>query len=388
MNSLRFIDRRAGYSLGALGLLLGMVTPAVFPAFASAYTVLSGRSIQMSSATASATGVTYKLTFTPSIAISSGGGFIVDFCDSSPILGGSCTTTPPAGMSTTSAVLGTVSSAGTLTNSTNGRLKFTASATIPASADSYEFTTITNPSAVGTFYARVYTYADATALGNYSSITSIGSPQDAGGVAMSTVNAIGVSATVMETMTFCTAPSTWTPATNCSGASAPSLVLGTGSPAALGTTTQTAGAFAELSTNASSGAVVNMKNSNNCGGLRRVSAGAATCDIAPTNTSTSLAAGGQGLFGLNVGTANTSLTGASGTLTALAPYSTTNQYGMTYSGSINTGVSSVYGDPIFNSGGNPVSNVYLPLTFAANASNVTPAGVYSAQMDMIATGTF
>jgi hypothetical protein len=231
----------------------------------------------------------------------------------------------------------------------------------------------------------VYTYANTTDLSGNTGPTVYGTPQDAGGVAMSTTNDIGVSATVMESMTFCTAAAT--PAANCVGASAPSLVLGSGSPVALGTTTSTATAYAELSTNASAGAVVNMKNSNDCGGLRRVLAGATACDIAATNTANALA-DGAGMFGLNVGAADTSLTGATGTLTALAPYSTPSQYGMTYSGTTGSGVSSVYGDPIFNSGGAPVSNVFVPLTFAANASNVTPAGVYSANMNLIATGTF
>lgn len=382
MKSLRFIDRRVGFSFGAILMMLGMIMPAALPTFASAASLLTGRSIQMSNSTASASAVTYKLTFTPSVAITTGGGFYVDFCAESPIIGSSTCTVPTA-MTTTTAVLGTVSSAGSLTATTNGRLKFTGSATIPAASDSYEFTTITNTSTVGTFYARVYTYTSAN-LASYTNPGSIGTAQDAGGIALSATNAIGIAATVQETMTFCT--TTATPTANCANSAALNLTLGTGTPSVLGTTTQTAGGYMELSTNAVSGAQVTMTNSNNCGGLRRVTAGASTCDIAPTNTSNALT-GGDGKFGLNVGASATVGGTGSGSVTALAPYSTTNQYGMTYTG-VGTGVSSTYGDPIANTASNPSSNAYAPITFAANASNTTPAGYYQATMNLVATGTF
>ena len=68
MKSVRFFDRRAGYSLGAIGLLLGMVLPGVFPAFASAAN-LTSRSITLSNSSAGAASVSYELKATTTAAM-------------------------------------------------------------------------------------------------------------------------------------------------------------------------------------------------------------------------------------------------------------------------------------------------------------------------------
>jgi hypothetical protein len=332
----------------------------------------------MSSSTKAAAAVDYKLSFTPSNTTTGTGGLMIDFCSESPIIGSS-TCTAPSGLNVGSAT----ASVGTITPTTSHiKLVTTLTAATPFTVT---FSGVHNPTAAGTFYARITTYNDTTAFATYTGVGVVGTTLDQGGIAMSATDDIGVQAVVMETMTFCTDSAS--PAANCAGASAASLELGSGTPKALGTTTSTAQAFAELSTNAVSGAVVNMKNSNDCGGLRRVTAGATVCDITPTNTANALS-GGDGKFGLNVGaSAIVTSSGGSGTLTAATNYATSSQYGMTYTGT-STGVSSAYGDPIFNTGGAPVNNVYVPLTFAANASNLTPAGNYSANMNLIASGTF
>lgn len=394
MKSSRLFDRRAGFSFASLAILLSMVVPAAFPAFASAYATLPGRSIEMSNSGNGQTGVTYSVSFTPSAAISANGGFIVDFCDDSPIIGGSCTNTPPTGFTATGAALGTGSStAGTVT-ATAGQIKFVTSATMNASALTYNFTGITNPTAVGTFYARIYTYTSTANFSTYSSITSIGSPQDAGGIAMSTTNTIGVSAIVRETMTFCVSGSnggTTSPGTGCgTNVVTPGITLGHGSPLALDSTAvDTALDYAQISTNAGSGVNVRMTNSNACGGLYRAGATVGTCDIPPVNsgsaTPAALATGSTtGGFGLNVGSQAYAGTGF-GTVTGSSHYTGSSVYGMyVNSGS---GVNSTYGDSLFSSTG-PVGNINVPLTFGAVAGTTTPAGQYNASINLVATGTF
>jgi hypothetical protein len=54
---------------------------------------------------------------------------------------------------------------------------------------------------------------------------------------------------------------------------------------------------------------------------------------------------------------------------------------------LGTAVTSTYGDPIFNVTG-PVSDGVADLVFAATSSNTTPAGSYSASLNLIATGKF
>lgn len=68
-------------------------------------------------------------------------------------------------------------------------------------------------------------------------------------------------------------------------------------------------------------------------------------------------------------------------------YSTTD-YFMDWVLGDGTGVTSPYGDPIYNTNDAPVNVGKTNLTFGANISNVTPAGNYSASMSLIATGKF
>jgi hypothetical protein len=52
-----------------------------------------------------------------------------------------------------------------------------------------------------------------------------------------------------------------------------------------------------------------------------------------------------------------------------------------------SGITGPYGDPIYSAAG-PVNQATANLTFGANISNVTPAGNYSAALNLIATGKF
>lgn len=395
MQSLRLLDRRAGYGLASIGLLLGLVVPSVFPAFASA-DQLQSRSVKMSVATASATGVQYKLTFTPQSDFRK---VIVDFCDDSPIAGEACGTTHDAVL--TSATVGTavdtdsVGDLGTLsaTPSTNGIAITGSQDSTAGDAVSITINNVTNPDQVESFYARIYTYV-ASPTTAYTSPTALGTYLDSGGVALATTADIGVSAAVRETLTFCVAKVDITPACANAVGNEPNITLGhnsgSGELALDSSATDTAGVYTQVSSNASNGVAVWMKSGNACGGLHRFGAAAGTCDIAPVGTSTNaITSGASALFGMRLGTdaAATGSTDPLGTVVGGANYSVSGQYGLNYDNTDATGVTSAYGDEIYHTTG-PSNDWNVPMTFAATVTNATPAGKYSQSLSLIATGTY
>jgi hypothetical protein len=414
MKSLRFLDRRAGYSLGALSLLLGLVVPSVLPAFASAAQVTT-RSVAMSSSAATATGVEYTVAFTPGTSVASNAYVVLFFCKDSPIVGQACGA--PTGFTVLTSTLGsgtnTTGAAITGTRAAN-KLEINDSTTNLAASTGVTFviqgvTNPTNPtdgSGSNGLYTRIETFSSAAdANAAYADPTVTTNIVDQGGVAMSVTSAIGVTATVKETMTFCVAGTVGTglattgngPTGNCGADGAGSatgtdaahvgLTLGHGTPAALDSSaTDTAADWAQISTNASQGAVVSLKNTNtgNCNGLFRATA--LSCEIAGVGSSSTAISAGQAKFGLNLSKISTdaplSSATPTGTLAAVAAYGTGVNYGM------GANVATTYGDPIFNTSSAPIANKNVLLTFAASAAPTTPAGVYQATMNLIATGTY
>jgi hypothetical protein len=80
--------------------------------------------------------------------------------------------------------------------------------------------------------------------------------------------------------------------------------------------------------------------------------------------------------------------GTSGTVTAAAPYDGAGGgYGMVKDAA-GQGVNSPYGDDILTTSGEPTDDTNANLEFAASISNSTPAGIYTATLNLIATGTF
>jgi hypothetical protein len=204
MKSSRLLDRRLGFSLASLGLLFGSMAPALVPAFASAAT-LSSRSIAMTSSASDASGVKYTIKFTP---VSSFQNLVIDWCSDSPIIGEDPCTAPTdfdadSATLTATSVLGTTAFDGTA--STAAHTEITGTSGSGTSEVTFELNNIHNPSTVGALYARIYTYGSTQ---DYSDVDDLGTTLDTGGVAMSITSAIGVSAAVRETMTFCVS-STW-----------------------------------------------------------------------------------------------------------------------------------------------------------------------------------
>jgi hypothetical protein len=51
-------------------------------------------------------------------------------------------------------------------------------------------------------------------------------------------------------------------------------------------------------------------------------------------------------------------------------------------------VTTTYGDVFCNTNGSPLNTAVVPITYGATANITTPAGVYTATHQLIATGTF
>lgn len=419
----KLLDRRAGYSLASLGLLLSMAAPAAIPAFASAE-LLSQRSITMSTSAAGAEDVQYSIKFTTSKSIAIGGGVAVEFCANSAVVGDTCTR--PAGMETSSGSLvdvvsdgASMTNDGTLDNDgpqgEEGSLLWTA-AEAHSGGDELEIVVggIANPSDIGVFYARVMTFENATQLSDYDGeeADEFGDYGDEGSIALAATGGIGVTGYVLESMIFCV--SGQEPSVNCGSGevdctppevdegcvTSPSMVLGretyedSGIFALVSSELSTGSVFAQLSSNASGNTVVNLKSdATGCGGLYR-NGDRDECHITPQNTPASTFSAGTAKFGLRVGAsspaplANGTPGSSLGTFQVASGsgYDSSN-YFIDYVDGDATGVTSTYGSPLLETDG-PVDNRNIQITFGASVTNNTPAGTYGATLSMIAVGTF
>lgn len=382
MRSFRVFNRRAGALFSAATLVMGTLIPGIVAA-----ADVTARSITLSTSVADATSVSYEVKFTAQD--NSTGAFVVDFC-SDPSIGASCTV--PTGFSTSG--IGTSGSDTVTAINTNAAVKVVLNTPVNTGGNvDVVLTGIHNPTNAGVFYARIVTYVDGTTNYFYTNPTTLdtgGTHLGAGSVAMSITDGFSVSGGVAETMTFCASGTAITQA-DCSDATAANLTLGSGG--VLSTTPSSGTVYTQISTNASSGAVVSLKSSaTDCGGLVRAGAASnsAGCGIAPITTPNSVATitTGTAYFGMKL----SGLTGTTGTTHLLntdgtGTYDTTN-YFMNYVAGNGSGVTGPYGDQIYNTNDAPVDVGQANLTFSAAISNVTPAGNYSATMNLIATGTF
>jgi len=379
MNTLRILDRRAVYY--ALAIMLVLVS--VLPALVSAAQVTE-RSIELSSSSKAVTNVSYKVNFT---APATAAAIVIDFCENSPLIGTTCDA--PAGFDVSGATVsaGTYT-VGTLTTAANNKIQLNGA--VAASTNTLTLAGVANPTASGPLYARIVTYDTTTNANGYTS-TALGSGNvDQGGVAMSITDEIGVSAAVLESMTFCIAGATISENCDLTGNSAPVITLGetVGSSIALvPTAVSTGNIHTQISTNASGGAIVSLKsNATNCGGLLRAGAPSA-CDILPA-LATGIAAS-EAKFGVRTATATDTGADANGVFEPVSGSNYNNStYALNYVSGNATGVTSTFGDAFLDTNDAPVNNKNMQLTFGASASNDTPAGQYSADLSLIATGKF
>lgn len=387
MNTLRIISDKSRYVVAAL-----LVAFSIFvPVFVSA-DQLTQRSIELSSSTKSATNVTYGVEFTTPTAGAK--TVVLEFCSNSPLIGQTCTV--PTGMSASSAT--TATSGYSATGSTS---RVTVTKTAAASAGdtlTFALTGITNPSAIGSLYTRILTYADGATA--YTNATTLGSPSDQGSVALSITDGIAVSGDVLESLTFCVGKNTLTAdCANAGSGNEPTLKLGenNGGVIALQPGVVSSGSLStQISTNALNGAVVRLKSSaTDCGGLVRAGAASnsAGCGILPAlNTGVTTSSGARFGVKTNTGAAATGAANPTGVLqpfdAAGSPYYSNSAYALRYAAGNATGVTSVYGDQFLDTNGAPVNNQNMQLDFGATIANDTPAGSYSANLSLIATGKF
>ncbi len=386
--------KRPAALFAAAAVLVGAAVPALLTVSNADAAQLSTRSIQMSdsgpsggsltSGVGSGTSVKYKLSFT-TVHATSMQSFIVDFCANTPLVADT-TCSAPTGFTTSGATLtanGTWALATTAT-----QWKITDSTAHAAGTYEFEVNGITNPSTNGTFYARIYTYSDATAS-TYVGYGNLGTHLDDGGVALATTAPIKITARVMETMSLCTSAADLT-ALACAGATTPDLVLGHGANFVLDDSIiDTKAAYTQVSTNASNGYDVYMRAHNTCGGGLSKDDGA-TCLIPAINSGSataSLMAAGTAAFGVDISD-GTAVAGGSGSNSAVTRWNptTANNYIMDEVTS-NDHVGYTYGSRIFSSTGqaNSVKNTLL---FAATASPTTPAGIYTQHFSVIGVGRF
>ena len=384
MTSLKTANRRVGSFFAVAALVLATITPGLVPAFASAAQVTE-RSVALSSSSKQADNVTYSVTFKP---VASAGAYAIEFCSNSPIVDTACTA--PAGLDVTSpstATSGFTVAQTTASAAASDHNALAVTGTLSAGVSkTVDIAGIDNPDAAGAVYARIVTYADETAALAYQS-TTLGSAIDQGAAAFSITDTVGVSGAVLETMTFCVSGAAI--AANCVGAGATPPTVKLGTEVTTGVTALSAGAvsegsiYSQISTNAASGAVVNLKSSAaGCGGLLRAGA-PAECDIAPATAGITA---GNALFGIKVTGATADANGAF----AIASGSIYDPsvFKINYAADQLTGVTSPYGDPVLDTAGAPANNKAAQLTFGASAANNTPAGLYSADFSLIATGKF
>lgn len=382
MSTVPQILKRNAYGIAAgIFMLAAMVPSLVLPKLASAEQI-QDRSIELSSAAPSQTGVTYSITFDVASDYSMQ-GIIVDFCDGvtgSPIIGSSNCSLPGGDM-----VVGTTIDSMTveggsdiaadwsattingghtlsLTNATGTAVTNGQTVNIAVSG-------FTNTSAVGTFYARILTY-DTSSISTYTSNSPL-SYNDHGGVALSINPLIGVSATVQETLMFCVRGVN--PDTQCTGGvDAPNITLGEGDPAVLQTNQASTGSvYYQVSTNAALGVTVRMKGATLTSGSNTIN------PLGPA----AIGLTGEG-FGFRVFGA-TSPAGTEGTLSEEPPYNgAANNWAFD-----ETNLSDTYGQAIASSTG-PVYDVNKQIEFAARAAGSTPAGVYTTDLSMVAVGRY
>lgn len=319
---------------------------------------ITGRKFTLSNSNGAATGVGY--TFDSSAVPTTGTPIRSVKAEACTTASGSCTT--PSGFTALNANLtaqptglGAATAWTDDSNAGNLRITHASNVTNPSGAVNVQWDTVTNPTADNaTFYLRVTTYSDAA----YTT------PVDSGVVAVSTAEQITVTATVDETLTFCTGTSGITNS-SCSGATGSTVALGAITPSTTGSGISQFG----VSTNAASGYSVTIAGNTLTSGANTISA------LASQTASTQ----GSEQFGLNLRDNATPDVGVAvdgaGTATPTANYNTVDQYRF------------VTGD-IIASKASSDSFRRFHAAYIANVAGATEAGSYTTTLTFVATATF
>ncbi len=349
--------------------------------------LLTSRSIQMSSSAVSAASTTYNVSFVTPAASFQMRGIVVDFCSESPLEGDTSCSLAGFSLTGTPTVNQTAGitgwTAGTLNSNRTLTLTDATGITASSTTVTFDITTVTNPSANGTFYARIYTYDLVAGATSYTvADPDAGDPNiDFGGIAMSTASQLTVTAKVQERLTFCV----YTSGANCAGGSGSSISIGGSSNNDVLDDTQDyvdKNAKFGISTNATSNAIVRMKGTTLTSGGNTITAigGAAASSSAGSEQFgvCFYQSSGSGMTltaPYNNASCNTTTQGAAGAGSA--------QFGFDDSGS---GTTSTYGDDIATKPAGTESQGTM--AFVGNIASTTEAGIYTTTLTFIATGVY
>lgn len=354
----------------------------ILPGHAAAYNQITGRSIQLSSTVNAAPNVAYKVGFTTVTNNQTVGSVVVKVCRNSPIIGDTCVA--PASFNFNVSTLTVNNITGNITgltvdtvNSTVNRLVLKPAAPLtnvangPVSFTLGNGTTngVTNPdlSAVPgqTFYVRIMTFTNSTGSdGGNENLNST----DAGGVALSIAQQLHVTAKVQESLQFCV----YTGA-NCAAGGVDVTLGDANGVLASNSTTYTANANFDVSSNAVSGVSIRMQGSTlKSGASFTIAPYGPTCTA--DSTSTTVEQFGLRMLSLGAG------------VTSTAPYNCLiNNHA--FDASTTTGISSIFGQEIARTNG-ATDIISSTIEFAAKSANTTPAGVYTTNLTLIATATY
>lgn len=407
--------RRAGWLLVVAAFAFGIVA-AIHPPKADAYGLIGTRSIQMSSDVSGATNTIYKVSFKTASALNLG-AIVVQFCANNPIIGDTCSTTPTVPVAFLNTNFNTLSvnnwSAGalpqfTLNTSANGSnsntvvlTKSTAPSPVAANQTiSFELGNgstngITNPANSNvTFFARITLYSSNT-VGSDSSCTVHNIDfstdtaaqcsekdnnilTDAGGTALSTANALNVTAKVQEALTFCL----YTGANCAAGGNAINLGDSNGVLADMTTVYTNSTPKFDIASNALNGVAVRMKGDTLTSGTFTITADGASCTQDSTATNTEQF--GVRIVSYGTGQYNGDATQANQTPDAgIGDYGCLAGYHKFDTANTNTTYGSLFATTI---GATDISTTNFEL--AAKAANTTEAGVYKSTLQFIATATY
>lgn len=330
---------------------MGML--AVLPQEASAAQI-TGRSLEISDSAGGATGVTYTFTFTlPSATVLE--SFEVDICEEAS---GGCTT--PTGFVNSSSTLASQptnlgdGTGWTVSTATAGSLRIskTGNSAAPSGEVTVVFGNVTNPTADNeVFFGQMTTYSNDDWTGAV----------DTGTVASGTAAEINITATVAETLSFCTGTS-GVSTSSCSGATGSTVALGTLNSSTTASGTSQIG----VGTNANSGYAVTVNGATLTSGSNTITA------IGSATTSST----GSEQFGLNLKDNATPNVGSevdgSGSGTAESGYDTADNYQFND------------GDSVASNSGSDDFNRFT-VSYIANIATATEAGDYSATLTYICT---
>lgn len=353
------------YSLASLLLVIVIgLSPILWGSTANAAQI-TGRKVTLSNSAGAATSVQYDLV---SAAVPTTGTAIKSVSlTACTTASGACST--PAGFVNSSSTLVSqpsglgAASGWTVNTSTAGSLRVlnAANATTPSGAVAVSWGNVTNPTATNTtYYLRMSTYSDAAWT----------TELDSGTIAVSTATQIAVSASVDESLTFCTGTSGIT-SSSCASATGSAVTLGSGAVTASNPVTGTSQIGA--TTNATSGYSITYNGAT-------LTSGGNT--ITPIGATAAASSAGTEQFGLNL-KANTSPTtfgadpAGAGSAVPTTQYNTTNQYAF------------VAGTPTSIVAPTAADSFRLfTVSYLANVTGTTEPGSYTTTITYVCTALF